>query len=115
MPCKDCHCGPCKCVGCLSVTISGLEDNIGAVGPCDTMIAGAYNRRVTLWQRVPSTVSPFSYLAVEPEEAASYPGTKCRWVGDLCCGPNVDDELPDPDEPEDPDIEPPPPPPPPTP
>lgn len=112
-----CCCGPCACIGCATLTISGAEaPNTTGLADCNAVVQETYNRQVVLWGRQASDVTPwdlFAELTVgQSEEAATYPGTSCRMFADLCCQASADDTLPDPDEP---DIAPPPPPPPPPP
>ena len=114
MACKDCHCGGlCKCVGCIDVEISGVT---AGDSTCADLIDSAYNRRVTFWRKHQSAEekakTPFDLLdaggAVSGcvDAAEDYPGTLCTFVANLCCAPDSEAEVPNPDievvDPEDP-------------
>lgn len=117
MPCRDCHCDECRCIGCARIVIAGAEAPNTTGIDCDFAVDRAYNRQVTAWTKDRSGGSPFDLFESldtgQQEEADDYPGTACRLLADLCCQPSSEDTLPDPDEPD--IITPPPPPPPPPP
>jgi len=119
MACKDCHCGGlCSCIGCIDVVITGALANDTA---CDDAVDAAYNRRVTFWRKYQSAAekakSPFDLLDSGGAEAGcstaaeAYPGTLCTFAANLCCAPDAEAEVPNPDLPDE-EVDPPPPPPP---
>ena len=111
MACKDCHCGPCSCIGCVKLTVDGVAPATPDGEPYDSFYTQIYNRSFTLWTKTKTTRSPFDGLASGDSGCdtaeSSYPGTACVLVADACCNPGSDDPV---DPPSD---DPPPPPPPP--
>lgn len=98
-----CCCGPCKCIGCVKITVSGFALAVTEGEPYDTAWTQAYNRTVTFWTKTTTVRTPFDLIHADGlvagciDDAEAYPGTECVMVADACCDPQSDDPLDPPD------------------
>lgn len=115
---NPCCCGPCSCVGCIKIQLFNI--NATSSDPVDQdYVDGAYNRTVTAWRGGKTTRTPYDLFDDPTSDCspfglseADYPGTRCVYVADLCCDPDLPTDPPSGGDPTTEEPPPPPPPPP---